>query len=54
MIIGDAHLLRASVVAVAVDQVLWYYYFNSRYVDIFGYIVKKKFVIGVAKYIIWP
>jgi hypothetical protein len=25
-----------------------------RYVDILGYLVKRKFVIGVAKYIIWP
>jgi hypothetical protein len=25
-----------------------------RYVDILGYFVKRKFIIGVAKYIIWP
>ncbi len=47
MILQDSHLLRATIVLVSVDQLLWY-------VDIVGYLIKKKFIIGVAKYIIWP
>jgi hypothetical protein len=47
MIFEDSHLLRATIVVVSVDQLLWY-------IDILGYIFTKKFVIGVAKYIIWP
>lgn len=47
MIIQDSHLLRASIVLVSMDQLLWY-------VDIAGYLIKKKFIVGVAKYIIWP
>jgi len=47
MIVQDSHLLRASIVLVSIDQLLWY-------VDLVGYVIKKKFIIGVAKYIIWP
>jgi hypothetical protein len=47
MVVQDSHLLRASIVLVSVDQLLWY-------VDIVGYLFKRKFIIGVAKYIIWP
>ena len=47
MIIGDCHLLRASIVVVSVDQLLWY-------IDIVSYLIRGKFAIGVAKYIIWP
>lgn len=47
MIAQDSHLLRASIVLVSIDQLLWY-------VDLVGYLIKKKFIIGVAKYIIWP
>ena len=47
MISQDSHLLRASIVLVSIDQLLWY-------VDLVGYAIKKKFMIGVAKYIIWP
>jgi hypothetical protein len=46
MIFGNSHLMRASIVVVSVDQLLWY-------IDILGYLIKKKFIIGVAKYIIW-
>jgi hypothetical protein len=47
MIVQDSHLLRASIVIVSIDQLLWY-------VDLIGYVIKGKFIIGVAKYIIWP
>lgn len=47
MIWEDSHLLRASIVVVSVDQLLWY-------IDLLGYAVKGKFYIGVAKYVIWP
>ena len=47
MIVQDSHLLRASIVIVSIDQILWY-------VDLIGYVFKRKFIIGVAKYIIWP
>ena len=46
MILGDSNLLRTSIVVVSLDQLLWY-------IDIGGYLVLKKFVVGVAKYIIW-
>ena len=47
MITGDSHLLSVSIVVVSVDQLLWY-------LDLVGFLIKRKFVIGVAKYIIWP
>lgn len=47
MIVQNSHLLRASIVLVSIDQLLWY-------VDLVGFMIKRKFVIGVAKYIIWP
>jgi hypothetical protein len=39
--------MRTTIVVVSVDQLLWY-------LDLIGYLIKKKFYIGVAKYIIWP
>jgi CDP-diglyceride synthetase len=47
LVIQDGRLLEAALITVCVDQILWY-------VDIAGYIVKRKFPIGVAKYLIWP
>lgn len=47
MILGNTNLMRVSIVVVSIDQLLWY-------IDLFVYGIKKKFVIGVAKYIIWP
>ena len=44
---SDPQLVRVSLVAVSLDQLLWY-------IDISSFLLKKKFVIGVAKYIIWP
>lgn len=32
---------------VSMDQILWYF-------DTFGYLIFKKFFIGVAKYMTWP
>ena len=44
---NDSTLIRIVLVVVSVDQLLWY-------IDLLGFIVKRKFYIGVAKYIIWP
>lgn len=44
---NDSVLIRAALVAVSVDQILWY-------IDVFSFITTRKFIIGVAKYIIWP
>ena len=46
-ITGDSLLIRTMLVIVSVDQFLWY-------VDLTGYALKRKFYVGVAKYIIWP
>lgn len=46
-IVRDGFLIRVALVVVSVDQLLWF-------VDIGGYLIKRKFVVGVAKYIIWP
>lgn len=47
MIFQDSNLLRVSIVVVSVDQLLWY-------LDLLGYLIKRKFYIGVAKYVMWP
>lgn len=47
MILQDSNLMRVSIVVVSIDQLLWY-------IDLTFYVVKGKFVIGVAKYIVWP
>lgn len=47
LITQDGRLLEAAFITVSVDQILWY-------VDILGYAVKRKFPVGVAKYLIWP
>lgn len=44
---GDSFLIRTTLVVVSVDQLLWY-------VDIIGYLIKRRFYVGVAKYIVWP
>lgn len=46
-LVADAFLIRVALVVVSVDQLLWF-------VDLGGFIVKRKFIVGVAKYIIWP
>ena len=43
----DGRLLEAALITVSVDQILWY-------VDILGFVVKRKFPVGVAKYLVWP
>ena len=45
--LGDEELVRVSLISVSLDQLLWY-------IDMLSFTVKRKFVIGVAKYIIWP
>lgn len=47
MITRDSNLLRATIVLVSFDQLLWY-------VDLLGFFIKRKFYVGVAKYVIWP
>lgn len=44
---GDPQLVRVALVAVSLDQMLWY-------IDLGAYLVIRKFPIGVAKYIVWP
>eukprot|EP00554_Chaetoceros_debilis_P012213 CAMPEP_0194122470 /NCGR_PEP_ID=MMETSP0150-20130528/50837_1 /TAXON_ID=122233 /ORGANISM="Chaetoceros debilis, Strain MM31A-1" /LENGTH=177 /DNA_ID=CAMNT_0038815359 /DNA_START=396 /DNA_END=925 /DNA_ORIENTATION=- len=44
---GKELIIMAHLVAVSIDQVLWY-------VDLFGWLVSGKFPIGVAKYLTWP
>lgn len=43
----DAFLIRTILIVVSVDQLLWY-------VDLTGFLIKRKFYVGVAKYIVWP
>jgi len=40
-------LVGAALITISCDQLLWYF-------DILGYIVTRKFHIGVAKYLTWP
>ena len=44
---GDDFVIRAVVVIVSTDQILWYF-------DLTGYVLKRKFYVGVSKYIVWP
>lgn len=46
-LLGKKDIVSAAVVSVSLDQTLWW-------VDIFTYILTKKFRVGVAKYLIWP
>jgi len=46
-LLGKNEIVTAAVVSVSLDQTLWW-------VDIFTYVVTKKFRVGVAKYLIWP
>lgn len=43
---GRPQLVGAAVCTVAIDQILWY-------VDLVGYLVSGKWVVGVAKYMTW-
>ena len=43
----DGRLLEAAFITVSVDQILWC-------VDILGFVVTRKFPMGVAKYLMWP
>lgn len=47
LLTNDPFIIRAALVTISFDQLLWY-------VDILGYLIRRKFFIGVAKYIIWP
>lgn len=47
LLLENALLVRASLLIVSLDQLLWY-------VDLIGYLLIRKFPVGVAKYIIWP
>jgi hypothetical protein len=49
----DSFLIRTVLVLLGFDLLMWYFYNKVRYIDLGGYILKKKFYIGVAKYIIW-
>lgn len=40
-------LVTAHLITVSIDQTLWY-------VDLAGFLIMKKFPIGVAKYLTWP
>jgi hypothetical protein len=51
---GDSFLIRTTLVVVSVDQLLWYLFYYERYIDMAGFMIKRKFYVGVAKYIIWP
>ncbi|KAL4465945.1 hypothetical protein ABPG74_004182 [Tetrahymena malaccensis] len=44
---NSALTVGASLVIISIDQCLWY-------VDIIGYLLTKKFPVGVAKYLTWP
>ncbi|KAL4494093.1 hypothetical protein ABPG72_016049 [Tetrahymena utriculariae] len=44
---NSALTVGASLVIISIDQCLWY-------VDILGYLLAKKFPVGVAKYLTWP
>lgn len=44
---GNALTVGASMVMISIDQCLWY-------IDILGFILIRKFPVGVAKYITWP
>ena len=53
-IVGDSFLIRSVLVLVSLDQISWYFIAYFRYIDLIGFIIKRKFYVGVAKYIIWP
>jgi hypothetical protein len=40
-------LVGAALITISCDQLLWYF-------DILGYLLTRKFHIGVAKYLTWP
>ena len=46
MITRNSNLLRTTVIVISLDQILWF-------IDIGGYLIFRKFYVGVAKYIIW-
>lgn len=40
-------IIRVVQIIVSTDQFLWY-------IDLIGYAFKRKFYVGVAKYLVWP
>lgn len=40
-------MVGAGMIMVSIDQILWY-------IDVIGYVFIRKFIVGVAAYIIWP
>lgn len=44
---GNSLLVGACLVAICLDQTLWY-------LDVLSYILRRKWLIGVASYLVWP
>ena len=44
---GNSILVGACLVAICLDQTLWY-------LDVLSYLVRRKWLIGVASYLVWP
>ncbi len=44
---GNSLLVGASLVAICFDQTLWY-------LDILSFLLRKKWLVGVASYLSWP
>lgn len=47
LMMGNSLLVGACLVAICLDQTLWY-------LDVLSYILRRKWLIGVASYLVWP
>lgn len=47
LILGHSCVVRATMIVITSDQIPWY-------IDITGFLITRKYPIGVAKYLSWP
>lgn len=47
LMMGNSMLVGACLVAICFDQTLWY-------LDVGSYLLRGKWLVGVASYLVWP